>query len=163
MLDLPDIKTLNQLFELRDGVLYWKARPAISITVGAPAGSVSNRGYLRTGFGGKIYLNHRLIFLMHHGWCPAAIDHIDGNPLNNRPDNLRPATKSQNACNTGVSAANTSGHKGARLDKRNGRWYAQIKRHGRNMHLGYFDTPEEAVLARTMAAADLHGEFARSV
>lgn len=153
---------LHDLFDLRDGVLYWRERRSIRIQCGDPAGAVVN-GYLKTGINGRTYLNHRLIFLMQNGWLPPSIDHIDGNPLNNKPENLRPANKSENACNTGLSVLNTSGYKGVSFNKRSGKWVAHIRKNQRGTWLGRYDTPEEASQAYAAAAATLHGEFARLV
>lgn len=160
---LPDKQTLNELFDLRDGVLYWKVRTSIRVTIGDPAGAVSSRGYLRTGIRGTVYLNHRLIFLMHYGWVPDAIDHIDGNPLNNMPENMRPASKSENACNIGITNQNTSGHKGVTYNKRRGKWCASIKKNGVKTDLGFFDDVNEAGAAYAAAAPEHHGEFARTI
>jgi len=66
-----------------------------------------------------------LIFLYHHGYLPKFVDHIDGNKKNNRIENLREATKSQNAMNQKVSTRNTSGIKGVMWHKRDKKWFVQ--------------------------------------
>lgn len=87
------------------------------------------------------------------------IDHIDGDTLNNRRANLRIVTHSQNCMNRKVTSANTSGYKG--VWNRGNRWYAGIKIQGKRIHLGSFDTAEEAYAAYCEAAQEIHGEFAR--
>lgn len=87
------------------------------------------------------------------GW--DFVDHRNGDGLDNRRANLRPATAAQNAANQQLSIANTTGYKGVSL-YRNGRFRASIQRR----HLGYFDTAADAARAYDAAALDLFGDFA---
>jgi len=100
---------------------------------------------------------------MHRVILPDAeeVDHINGNGLDNRRANLRPATGIENRRNRRRSRKNTSGYAGVSWDKVNRKWYAYITADGRMRALGRFDTAEEAALARDRAALELHGEFAR--
>lgn len=93
------------------------------------------------------------------GW--GYVDHINGNGLDNRRANLRPATGSQNAYNKGPLPNNTSGFKGVSLHKASGRWVARIYAEKVAHNLGYYDTPTEAARAYDAAARELHREFAR--
>ena len=93
--------------------------------------------------------------------CPH-VDHKDGDGLNNRRNNLRPATKEQNAQNARFRRDNTSGFKGAFLDRRRNKWEARIKANGESRFLGYFHTAEAAHTAYCRASAELHGEFGRT-
>lgn len=88
------------------------------------------------------------------------VDHRNTDPLNNRRDNLRLATRSQNCANRGLHSNSTSGHKGVSWHKDNHKWYARIYKDGKVNHLGYFDTAEEAFAAYCKAAPEIHGEFA---
>jgi hypothetical protein len=90
------------------------------------------------------------------------VDHIDGNGLNNRKSNLRLATISQNNHNQKLSSSSTSGLKGASFHKLRKRWRAQIKLNGNKIHIGYYDTAEQAHAAYCKASAQLHGEFGRT-
>lgn len=90
------------------------------------------------------------------------VDHRDTNGLNNAWSNLRAATKSQNNANTRTAKNNKAGVKGVMRDKHGRRWVAQIKPGGKSMHLGTFDTQEEASAAYGAAAAKFFGEFART-
>lgn len=87
------------------------------------------------------------------------IDHRNGKGLDNRRSNLRPATRSQNMMNKGLSKKNTSGFKG--VSRSGGRWAAVIGNNGQQVYLGSFDTPQMAALAYDEAARKLHGEHAR--
>lgn len=91
------------------------------------------------------------------------VDHINMDRLDNRRENLRVATKSQNMQNRGKQMNNTSGFKGVSLDKRkkNKKWRANIHIGTKDVSLGYFLTPEEAAIAYNMAALEHHGAYAR--
>jgi len=129
---------------------------------GEVAGSFSH-GYLRIGIDGRDYLAHRLAWLHVHGVWPAGeVDHRNQTRDDNRIDNLREATHAQNGWNAGKRSHNASGFKGVSFDKRDRRWVAEIRHHGKRECLGYFDTPEEAHAAYVEAAHRLHGEFARA-
>lgn len=93
------------------------------------------------------------------GW--PLVDHVNGNGLDNRRANLRPATNAENMRNRRRYANNTSGFKGVTFDKAKGRWKAQIRLDGRRRYIGRYDTAEEAARAYDAAARELHGEFAR--
>lgn len=87
-------------------------------------------------------------------------DHINGDTLDNRRENLRLATHEQNMRNKKHYSNSKSGLKGATQDKRTGKWVAYIGHEGRVKNLGAYDTPEEAHAAYCGAARVLHGEFA---
>jgi hypothetical protein len=111
----------------------------------------------RFGKGWKTVLMHREILQAAHGF---EVDHISGDGLDNRRENLRAATKSENVINGRLRAVNKAGLKGA--SPRNGRWVAQIRHGGKQLWLGMFDTPEAAHAAYCEASARLHGEFGRT-
>jgi hypothetical protein len=90
------------------------------------------------------------------GW--PLVDHRNGDGLDNRRENLRPATQSQNSANRAVS--NPSGYKGVNWYKRTGIWRATVQSAGKSKHLGYFRTPEEAARAYDAAAFEVWGEYA---
>ena len=109
---------------------------------------------------GYNYQAHRLAWLYVHGkWPPDQIDHINGNPADNRIDNLRPANNSQNHANLGPTRLNRSGLKGVK--KHRHRWVARITVGGREKHLGSFQTPQAASAAYIKAARLYFGEYAR--
>lgn len=98
---------------------------------------------------------------IHQLLAGKGADHIDGNGLNNTRANLRLATTSQNGCNRGAQANNKSGYKGVAWHKQRKKWRANIRVGGKQVHLGYFATPEEAALVYNKAAREYFGEFAR--
>lgn len=119
-----------------------------------------NKGtYVRrkSGKHGESLALHRLILGCKNG---DVVDHIDGNPLNNRRSNLRIVTPAQNAINKKMSVRNTSGFRGVSRNKY-GRWVAQINIGGKRKGLGYFDSPELAHASYERAAAEQYGDFRR--
>lgn len=100
----------------------------------------------------KSHLLHRFIWFIVTGVFPTLdIDHVDGDGLSNRWDNLREATGSQNAHNSKVSIRNTSGVRGVSLYVPTGKWVACITVDYTYYHLGYFEAKEEAIVARRQA------------
>lgn len=89
------------------------------------------------------------------------VDHEDGNGLNNRRSNLRLATTTQNNRNRGLQAHNTSGFKGVNWDERLQKYRAKITVNRKCIHLGMFDTAQEAADAYDGAACLCHGRFAK--
>lgn len=106
-----------------------------------------------------LYL-HRFILGLNRG-DPRVIDHVNGDPLDNRKANLRICYRAENGMNRGKTKRNTTGYKGVRLN-RPGQWIAQIAAHGTHHYLGSFSSPEEAHAAYCEAAKIYHGEFART-
>lgn len=106
----------------------------------------------------KGILLHRLLL---DAPADRQVDHVDGNGLNCRRANIRIATHAQNQWNVGITARNSSGFKGVKATRSGLRWRAQISFEGRQIHIGYFQSPEEAHAAYVREAARLHGEFAR--
>jgi hypothetical protein len=142
------------------GVCVWKVRRS-GVTVGI-AGSLRPDGYVQIQIDGKRYGIHRVIYLMETGeWPHNQIDHRDLDRSNNRWDNIRPATGSQNRANRPTQKNNKSGFKGVDLVK--GRyWRATIMVDGKHHHLGLFGTAEDAHAAYVAAAAKWYGEFHRA-
>lgn len=102
--------------------------------------------------------------LMHRAILDAPpemqVDHIDGNGLNNTRSNLRLATHTQNQANASRRRDNQSGFKGVRRIRDSG-WQARICVNGKQQHVGFFQTAEEAARAYDKAARDLRGQFAK--
>ena len=149
---------LKELVDYVDGKLIAKINSKVR-KVGDALSSLTDKGYLRASVGGKSYRVHRLIFLYHHGYMPTQVDHIDGNRMNNRIENLREATSSQN--NQNRKATSSSGIKGVIWHKQSRKWVASICVNRKSVHLGSFLSIEEAALVANKARQSAHGEFYR--
>jgi hypothetical protein len=156
---------LHELFDYRDGELYWKVRPSPRSRkrVGDRAGCDFGDGRRIVGIRNKQYLVHRVIFMMHHGWVADEIDHkIDiSNIKDNRIENLRAATHGQNSHNAKLPKNNTSGIKGVSWSNTSKKWYVQVVCSKVHVVKRYFDDIELAELVAIEARNKFHGEFAR--
>ena len=152
---------LKEIFDYRDGSLIRKIKTCRNVIVGDAVGTVHNNGYLRVQISRKLYYVHRLIFMMHHGYFPKEIDHIDGNPQNNKIENLREATHLQNGKNLAIKKTNKSGVSGVGFCKTKKKWYAIIRVDGRQKNLGRFKNFEDAVEIRKNAEIKYFGEWLR--
>jgi hypothetical protein len=95
--------------------------------------------------------------------CPPGllVDHKNGNHLDCRRQNLRIATTAENTRNEPMLKTNKSGKRGVNFHKGMNKWRAYITFNKRQIHLGYFDTPEEAAAVYEKNAKNLFGEFYR--
>ena len=124
-------------------------------------GSKDGSGYLQCSFNNKQYRVHRIVFALTHGYLPKTVDHIDGDVLNNRPDNLREVTDSQNSMNTSTREGTSTGVKGVYFHKGKGKYLPHITVNSKRQWLGHFSTLTEAIKAREEAANLYHGSFQR--
>lgn len=142
------------------GVFTW-LQPAGKLNAGAVAGSPNGSGYVHIQIAKKLHKAHRLAWLYMTGeWPTLFIDHRNMITGDNRWDNLRQATRSQNACNKGVPNTSKSGVKGVE-SMPNGTFLADVTIDGKNTYLGTFATLEEAHAVVCAAREQMHGEFAR--
>lgn len=133
------------------GILYWKN--------GRPAGHLSaDKGYYETRLKGKLYYNHRIIWEMIVGEKPKIIDHIDRDRTNNRIENLRNVTQTENLLNT-TRVPGVSGYVG--VWKKGKKFQAMIKHKQDRFYLGLFETAEEASLAYNKKKEELNGPMRR--
>lgn len=122
----------------------WNARNA-----GRRAFETISRGYYRGRFGEHKILAHRVVWAMVHGaWPENFIDHVSGDTLDNRIENLRDVVKSQNARNQRLADRNNSGALGVSWIVRDQKWRAKMSIFGRTIALGDYDSFEDAVRAR---------------
>lgn len=172
--DLPPIEFLRECFSYdpETGELRWRHRPEHHFSAawiakswnakmaGSAVGAKSHDGYLKvevvSGGARRRFAGHRIAFVLHNGYDPEVVDHVNGDPSDNRAVNLRAATLLQNRWNA-------PGHKGHHFPKgvaREGRRFAaKAVEAGKKIRLGVFDTPAEAHEAWKAWAAKAHGEF----
>ena len=177
-----DPTTLRELlrYDAGDGVLYWRERDSKFFQPtekreasghakwwnGRFAGkrackSDCNRGYLRVCLFGDEYPAHRVIWAMETGqWPTNVIDHIDGDPANNRIANLRSATTAEN--NRNKANHGRSRFRGVSWRARQSIWVSAIKTNKKVTFLGCYKDEEDAARAYDVAAIEQHGNFART-
>jgi hypothetical protein len=162
---LPPAELLRLLFDYNKstGQLVWLNPLARRTKKGAIAGTVNSRNYIQIKIDGKLFLAHRLIWAIVHGSIQddMQIDHINGNTLDNRIDNLRLCTSTENNANRRAHIRNKSGYKGVSWDKNKQKWLASIMANRVFYRIGFFDDPKLAHIAYCKAASELHGNFAR--
>jgi HNH endonuclease/AP2 domain len=153
----------KRLFDYRPetGELVWRVNRN-KARAGGVAGTIdAGTGYRRIGFDGRCYLAHRLVWLWHRGVWPAKhLDHISGDQADNRIENLREATASQNLANARKDKDNTSGYKGVYYEPATGKWRAQIMVEGKQIRLGKWHSAKAANIVYQRAASKYQGEFA---
>ena len=167
------VKTLFE-YDKDSGKIFWKERDlSLFKTVsswkqwnkrysGKEAGFKNKQGYITIRiFKTKLYMAHRLIWLYCYGKLPDKfIDHINGNPSDNRIKNLREASYADNSRNRHMSNGKIPFKGVALSDPRCLKKYrGYVFLNNKQIHLGTFDTPEEAHAAYCKAAKELHGEF----
>ena len=162
-------------YDKETGVLYWNWRPEsdfssekewkrfVTRRVGAVAGSTMRTSYgkrskVQICYAGKTRAAHRIIWRLVHGVDPDGfIDHINGNPFDNRMKNLRLSDDRTNQFNRGVPSNNTTGIKGVTWSKQLSKWKATLRANGKYFHLGYYGTKGEAAVACAKGSIRHHG------
>ena len=153
---------LKEHFEYRDGHLWWIKPRARAVKVGQQFGTFNHDGYRQGVIYGKHYLEHRLVWLLHYGlWPKNQLDHINGIKHNNRIENLRECTQSQNQFNRKGLSGTSSQYKGVSLCKKTRKWRAKAWRHGKEKSLGYFKTELEAAKVYDDFTKEFHGDYHR--
>lgn len=129
---------------------------------GTAAENTNGAGYVTLRINNKLWLAHRLAWMVVYNEDPGdrQIDHINRNRSDNRIANLRIVERQANNFNRGVRSDNRSGIKGVRLRSDTNRWAARIRKDGKFICLGCFDTKEQAQVAYDKAAVELFGELA---
>mgnify|MGYP003662158360 CR=1 FL=1 len=151
---------LHELFEYKDGNLYWKTDRFTKKCMGKKAGSKCKNGYEHIQINYKYIYNHRAIFLYHHGYLPKILDHINGIRDDNRIENLREVTSFQNAWNMKTKLG-SSGVKGVTWDKAHKKWLAQLRAKNKKIYIGRFESLEDAEQAYKNHLQLHHGEYTR--
>lgn len=138
----------REIFPSKRAFNTWNARYAgktAFITTDTP-------GYRQGRIFGKHYLAHRVAWALVHGEWPAEqIDHVNGIRSDNRLSNLRAVSRAENGRNQKRRSTNTSGVTGVQWVSRGNKWEARIQVAGRNRHLGYFASKDDAIIARKAA------------
>jgi len=138
----------------------WNTRHA-GLPAGCPAKRVHGRIQIRLP-NGALYWAYRLAWLYMTGrWPSDEIDHINGDPSDDRFSNLREVTHQENSCNRGKSCNNTSGFSGVRYREHHRKWEARISVNRKTVWRAYAASAQEAAALRRAALPLFHGRFAR--
>jgi hypothetical protein len=162
---LPSALYLRSIlrYEPETGRLYWRQRYDVPTAwntwlAGRLAGCIRGGRRVVRLPGYKLCAAYRIIWKMMRGREPPEIDHINGNPLDDRLVNLRAATRRQNAQSS--RGSNPSGFKGVSFERK--RWRARLCLEGQTLDLGSYADPVEAHAAYMQAARKHFGKFARA-
>jgi len=150
---------LHYLFDYdqQSGHLIWRVKPGRKILIGDNAGHKTYQGYIAIRVDGKLYLAHRLVWLFMYGkWPLNEIDHADGNGKNNRLENLREATSSENKENNVVRKDNRLGITGVYYCNMNKKYVAHITKNQKTISLGSFNSINAAKASRAAAKTKIH-------
>ena len=153
-----DCQAVRKFFNYENGVLKWRIKKGRA-NIGDVAWKSCN-GYKMFTLNGKTYQEHRLIWAWHYDDVPNEIDHINGDFLDNRIENLRPSTHQQNMLNRKTPSHNKTGVKGVYMTR--GKYRSQITSNGKTFHLGSFPNLNEARIAVETARKKFHKEFANN-
>jgi HNH endonuclease len=150
-------------YDQTTGILRWRITLSNKARAGRIAGAENGNGYLRVGIDGRLYLAHRIAWLIQTGsWPTDDIDHRDLNKANNKWGNLRDATRGQNNANRRAQRNKLVALKGVTsVKKKTKRFRAQINVRGHVRHLGCFATAEEAHAAFLQESKRQFGSFVR--
>lgn len=130
--------------------------------IGKKAGTNHAKGYRSINYFGKLYLEHHLVWYMFNGYFPKQLDHIDGNKQNNRIENLREATNSQNQSNTKTRITSKSKVKNVHWVVREQKWTVQMYVKGKKRSFGNYYNIETAKFVADFIRHKYHGEFANN-
>lgn len=144
-----------------NGLLLWRVSKGTA-KAGKVAGKLERDGYMRVQTDGKLYLVHRIAWLLQKGdWPEFEVDHVNGDPSDNRWLNLRHASHSENGKNLKKYDNNKSGFKGVCWHNRLKKWQVRINYNGIQYHLGYHTELEHANAYYAGAAALVFGQWCR--
>lgn len=160
-----DVNAMAALFYYKDGMLFNKISRGTRAIKDQRTGRARVDGYRTVTVSKKSHPEHRIIYAICHGQIDSSleIDHINGNRQDNRIENLRLVTRSENNMNKrNAMKTNTVGLPGVSVynKSKTNKFKAQIKAEGKRIHLGCFATAEEALEAYQAARKEYFGEFA---
>ena len=151
---------LHEIFQYEDGNLYWKIDVAKNVKAGSICKYIDSRGYKKVKINRKSYAQSRVVFMMHYGFLPKEIDHINCIRTDNRIENLRPASTIENGQNKKIQKNNKSGFKNVHWCKTHKKWVVTIKVNKKIIFIGNFKDVELADLVAQEARNKYHKSFA---
>lgn len=157
-MDRPSKERIEELllYVPETGDFFWRVTKSKDARAGDLAGCVLANGYRVIGIDGRRYRAHHLAWVVTHGYWPKELDHRNRDRDDNRPVNLRDATRGQNLQNRRMDRRNKSGFIGVSWDKQREKWHAKICVNYKQKSLGFYDAAEQAAEAYKKAKAELH-------
>lgn len=161
----PSQTEINAALHYEEGVLTWKSRDVPRVDTqfaGKVAGCERVDGYIGVAWKERRILAHRLIWIMHNGAIPDSlfVDHINRVRKDNRIENLRLCSVSENACNSKLRSDNTSKVKGINWDTQRNKWRARVAFKGKTFNAGFYNDLNDAADAIRIKREQIHKEFA---
>jgi len=162
--NMLSLERLHEALDMQaDGTLIWKITKK-KAKIGNVAGNLGKDGYIRIKLDCVRIQAHVVVFAFTHGRFPTMwLDHINGIRNDNRPENLREVTGSQNNQNRAVPKSNTSGHKCVHWRGSKNRWVVVLRVNGVLDRQALFVKLEDAVAHRDKRFIELQGEYARKL
>jgi hypothetical protein len=147
---LEQLEIVKERYEVSGAGIVVRNKYQHSPKVGEPAGNVDTNGYRKVVVLGRHSLVHHIVwFLTYNRWPEHPLDHIDGNRLNNTPENLREASISMNM-KAHLKTRGAVGYRGVYFRKERSKYVARCCVDGKLIHIGLYETPEEAAIARDL-------------
>jgi hypothetical protein len=154
---MNNIETMKSLlsYNANTGEFMWTDKAPHKVA-GKPANAKDSLGYICLRIDGKMYKAHRIAWAFVYGeWPELHIDHINGDPSDNRICNLREVDRHANMQNERKARLNNkSGYLG--VCPNGGNWRAEIRVDGKKINLGTYKTPVEAHEAYVVAKRKFH-------
>ena len=142
-------------YNKRTGLFTWTKTISNRVSIGDVCSTINKAGYIAIMVSKKLYLGHRLAWYFTYGKFPTKeIDHINRVKTDNRIENLREVTSSENSRNMPITKRNNSGTIGVSWYKSRQKWRATIMNNNKQIHLGYFDNKNDAIQVRKFYEAE---------
>ncbi len=156
---------LRDLFSYDNGKLFWLKVRSNKVKLGQEAGFYCQNGYHYMHVANVKIKRNRAVWIYHNGSIPEGmlIDHINGVKLDDRIENLRLASKSENLFNSKRRSNSTTKFRGVRLRRDGIKWVARITVNSKEIHLGSFLTEDEAKAAYLVALDQYAGAFSPDI
>lgn len=158
---MAKIKRNEITYELAKSLFYYKDGYLYKVKSNKKLESCGCGDYLSVMINYKNYMVHRIIYLLEHKKMPVCVDHIDGNKTNNKIENLRAATYSQNGYNRLKKENTLTNLKNITYCKTRKKYKVQLKVNDKNQHFGYFKNLDDAKLKAITVRNEYCKEFAR--